>query len=466
MKTLPSVTPTAEQATVVDDAAPGYWLIRGAAGSGKTTTALLRLKFLVRYWRERRTDLGLSGPVRVLVLTFNRTLRGYIDELAQQQIQSGPEVTLEVSTFGAWAQKLLGRVILDRDATEAKIVRLAGADFPWDSRFLTDEVGYVLGRFMPEERAGYLDVERTGRGAAPRLDRPVRERLLRQVIEPYEAWKAERGVVDWSDLAVELATTKATMPYDIVVVDETQDFSANQIRAVANHVAPDFVCTFIRDTVQRIYPNYFAWRDAGVDIPGARSRRLRKNYRNTKQIAAFARPLVEGLEAVEDGSIPDFTGCDRDGPVPTVLHGKYSRQVAWALDYVRERVRGDQTVAFLHPKGGGWFSELRKQLDTAKIPWVSLTREAEWPDGEEQVALSTMHSAKGLEFDHVLLLGYDADTVEAGDEVGDVIAEQQRRLLAMAAGRAREGVVVGYRAEAAPPVAQFMDDATYALVEL
>lgn len=130
MKVLSNVTPTPEQALVIDDDAPDYWLIRGAAGSGKTTTALLRLKFLVRYWRDRREDLGLTGPVRVLVLTFNRTLRGYIDELARQQIQAGPEVDLEVSTFGGWSQGLLGRVVLEHGPRDARLRSLAGSDFP------------------------------------------------------------------------------------------------------------------------------------------------------------------------------------------------------------------------------------------------------------------------------------------------------------------------------------------------
>src|SRR3954462_3545430 len=133
MKTLGNVTPTPEQMTVVDNDSPGFWLIRGAAGSGKTTTALLRLKFLVMYWRDRRADLGLKGPVRVLVLTFNRTLRGYIDELAHQQIQAGPEVDLEVSTFSAWAQGLLGRVILEHQPRDAQLRQLARDDFPWDA---------------------------------------------------------------------------------------------------------------------------------------------------------------------------------------------------------------------------------------------------------------------------------------------------------------------------------------------
>ena len=72
MKPLGVVTPTPEQLTVIDDGSPGFWLIRGAAGSGKTTTALLRLKFLVRLWRERAKELGASEPVRVLVLTLQQ----------------------------------------------------------------------------------------------------------------------------------------------------------------------------------------------------------------------------------------------------------------------------------------------------------------------------------------------------------------------------------------------------------
>jgi superfamily I DNA/RNA helicase len=329
VKTLGNITPTPEQALVIDDDSPGFWLIRGAAGSGKTTTALLRLKFLVRYWRDRREDLGLSGPVRVLVLTFNRTLHGYIDELARQQIQAGPEVDLEVSTFSAWAQGLLGRVILDREPRNAKLRSLAGQDFSWSPEFLLGEVDYVLGRWLPEDRRQYLTAERTGRGAAPRVDRPLRERLLDQIVEPYTAWKTDSGVVDWSDLAVQLVARKVAAPYDVVVVDETQDFSANQIRAVVNHVADEFVCTFVRDTTQRIYPNFFVWRDVGVEFgaQGRRSRRLLRNYRNTRQIAEFARPLVEGVEAVEDEALPDFTSCVGEGPKPHVLRGRYSLQL-------------------------------------------------------------------------------------------------------------------------------------------
>jgi DNA helicase IV len=469
MKTLGNVVPTPEQAKVVDDDEPGFWLIRGAAGSGKTTTALLRLKLLVSYWRDRHEDLGLPGPVRVLVLTFNRTLRGYIDELASQQIQAGPTVDLQVSTFGAWAQGLLGRLILDQHPRDDQLLAFAAGGFPWRDEFLLGEVDYVLGRWLPEERAQYLVAERTGRGLAPRVDRPLRERLLGQVIGPYVAWKAERGLMDWSDLAVALALQRATALYDVIVVDETQDFSANQVRAIANHLADEFVCTFIRDTTQRIYPNFFVWRDVGVDFgpTNRRSRRLRNNYRNTREIAAFARPLVAGTQRLEDGALPDFTGCTREGRKPTVLRGIYSAQLDWTIDYLRSDAIGvEDTIAFLHPKGGGWFRHLRNRLDAEEIPWTSLTREAKWPDGDEQIALSTMHSAKGLEFDHVIILGYNAEVVQHGEGEDDDLLDTQRRLLAMAIGRARKSVVLGYKPSDVPRPMGYLNDETYDAVDL
>ena len=86
MRVLRDVRPTPEQLKILARNQPGLEIIRGAAGSGKTTTALLRLRSLIGVFLSRKHRQEREEPLEVLVLTFNRTLRGYIEELAEQQL--------------------------------------------------------------------------------------------------------------------------------------------------------------------------------------------------------------------------------------------------------------------------------------------------------------------------------------------------------------------------------------------
>lgn len=49
VKVLPNVGPTPEQLQIVMNTKPGVFVVRGEADSGKTTTALLRLRQLSRF---------------------------------------------------------------------------------------------------------------------------------------------------------------------------------------------------------------------------------------------------------------------------------------------------------------------------------------------------------------------------------------------------------------------------------
>ena len=149
MRILPAVTPTPEQLKILADSKPGFVLIRGAAGSGKTTTALLRLRQLCDTWLMRNQRLGVDDPVRVLVLTYNRTLQGYIAELARQQVADHRYLQLEVSTFGKWAVDLLGRTEILDHADTARLPRPHLVGFPASESFLVEEIEYLLGRFEP-----------------------------------------------------------------------------------------------------------------------------------------------------------------------------------------------------------------------------------------------------------------------------------------------------------------------------
>ena len=274
MRVLPSVAPTPEQLKIVSKTTAGIEVIRGAAGSGKTTTAILRLRGLTGLFLNRRKSSNSQKPVRTLIVTFNRTLRGYVEELAHQQAATGAQVELTVDTFGHWAFELLERPkITDDDKRRSRIKQL-GATIPLKGDFLCDEVDYISGLYLPTSRNAYIDAKREGRGVAPRVDKELRQRILTEVIPPYAAWKKQNGLSDWSDLEVALATKVVGVPYDIVIVDETQDFSANQIRALLNHTAQESAVTFILDSAQRIYARGFSWSDVGIKLTPNNSHRL------------------------------------------------------------------------------------------------------------------------------------------------------------------------------------------------
>ena len=226
MRTLSNIKPTPEQLKILVDADLGFRVIRGAAGSGKTTAAILRLTQLCHARISHRHRHNSIEPVRVLVLTFNRTLRGYVMQLIEDSVPVSNQIQLTVETFGRWAWTLVrSRHLIDEHDVKnilrpfLEAVGIASADLD----YFFDEINYIMGRFPPDKREQYLKARRSGRGRAPAVPSTLRTKLLTDVIEPYESYKSTNGYVDWRDIALEVATVKG-QGYDIVVVDEAQDF--------------------------------------------------------------------------------------------------------------------------------------------------------------------------------------------------------------------------------------------------
>ncbi len=438
MRILSVVKPTPEQLPILLHDKPGVLAIRGAAGSGKTTTALMRLRQLCATWVARKHRLQLDAPVRVLVLTYNRTLEGYVRYLAGEQVAPNSELELRVATFAAWAIDTLGWS--PSQGVDSVAQEIAVRD-ELDTQFVLDELDYILGRFAHDDLEAYLGIEREGRGLAPRMDKVARRRFLDEVVLPYCELKAHRGLRDWNDLAVDLAAESDGPRWDVVIVDEAQDFSANQVRAVLAHLSEEHSVTFVLDAAQRIYPRSFTWGEVGVRPVG---RRLNSNYRNTKEIAQFASGIVAGMAVGDDGALPNFESAKSHGELPVLLRGGFDAQTDWVIaNVVEPAVLIGESVACLHPKGGGWFSRLSGKLDERDIDWVDLSRNRVWPEGDVAVALSTIHSAKGLEFDHVVVIGLNREVTPHGEDEGDAGFETLRRLLAMGVGRARKSVTLG-----------------------
>ena len=408
-----------------------------------------------------------SDPVRVLVLTFNRTLRGYINQLASEQISLSTDIVLTVETFAGWARSLIGyQGAIDESGEEwiRSLLRDIGVPAK-DEDYFVGEITYVLGRFPPNQREEYLGATRSGRGRAPAVPRELRRRLLDEVIAPYEVRKSRTGTIDWNDIALRTADLPSR-GYDIVIIDESQDLSANQMRAVLAHLDEDHVTTFIIDAMQRIYPQGFLWRELGIDMRPEMVFTLARNHRNTAEIVRLASSLIRDLPLEDDGMLPDDDTCEESGRRPEVVTGKYSAQIGYMLNCVQPRLASGETVAILQPRGGGWFNCARQMLRHQNIRYCELTRNPEWPTGPELLALSTIHSAKGLEFDHVLMPGLSDEVTPHGNEDGDGTLDSLRRLIAMGVGRARKTVMLGYKPGERSTVFDLIDRDTYDLVEV
>lgn len=247
------------------------------------------------------------------------------------------------------------------------------------------------------------------------------------------------------------------------MIDEAQDFSANQLRAILHQLAPQSITTIVLDSAQQIYKRGFSWKELG--IIQAEYFKLHRNYRNTRQIAEFAIRLLQNANIAfnEDATLPILAEITRQGEKPIVVQGRFNQQMTSIFDFIHHNVDlNEQSIGFLHPKGGGWFDEVRQQLGTRNIPFAEISRQSDWPQGHGNVALSTIHSAKGLEFDFVFIVGLEQRHFNLGEgdhEDSDYTAAL--KLIAMAITRAKENVIISYRPATCPAFLSHLDPQTY-----
>lgn len=70
-----------------------------------------------------------------------------------------------------------------------------------------------------------------------------------------------------------------------------------------------------------------------------------------------------------------------EGTIPTVISGKFSAQLAYVVNQIKSAVDLDsESVAFLHPKGYGWFKTVRQVLASRRLAYVELSAQEDWPE--------------------------------------------------------------------------------------
>ena len=269
MTTVSLPRPVGRQREVLYLPAAGHTVVLGAAGSGKTTLAILRSLYL--------SDPSTAHGGRTLLVTFNRCLVTYMKHLAGKI-----ERSVDVRNYHHFARGYLGsrnklgrNEICQRDerldfiAAAVKTANAAGMrnvtlDRP---REFFDEEFQWIQRHGVENPQEYVDAERIGRSTR------VRKAERASLFDLYKRYLDRRRQAgkryDWDDLASavrqELAADETDRLYRHVVIDEGQDFSPEMLRSLAAAVPRNGSLTFFGDIAQQIYGYRMSWRSAGLN---------------------------------------------------------------------------------------------------------------------------------------------------------------------------------------------------------
>lgn len=419
--------------------------VLGGAGTGKTVLAMHRAKWLA----EHRTAEGQ----KVLFTTFTRNLAGDIEQNLRTLCAAATLAKVEVKNLDAWvhgfmrSRKLEHRIVYDRkqDAAlqawqAAMAVRDTKLDLPED--FYEQELEQVILAQGITARDQYRTARRTGRHTV--LSRALRDAVW-PVFEEYRGQLSSRKLKEVDDAYREVAELLQNDPerqadYAAIVVDETQDFGPQALRLLRAMMpsGPNDLF-FVGDGHQRIYSRHrAAMSKCGIDIRG-RARKLYLNYRTTDEIRRQAVALLEGCEIddLDDGHDETLRYKSLShGPAPEVVNvtgmEAASKEIIRLIRAFRAGHAPSEAPSLCVIAPNEKTREaMARQVQAAGFNGVTITAQTNHADSHEVIHFATMHRAKGLEFDGVLVVApetYFGDPETTG---------QQRKLMYVALTRAK-----------------------------
>ncbi|KAA6182220.1 hypothetical protein F2Q65_18235 [Thiohalocapsa marina] len=356
---------------------PAPLVIIGSAGSGKTALTLEKMKdasgdilyvtrspFLVQNARDLYYANGWESEDQNLdFLSF----REYLESI---QVPKGKEITPRV--FHGWAarQRLSKELKDSHRVFEEFQGAITGTDpeRPYLSRGDYLALGIKQSIFATETRAEVYDL-----------------------FEKYLQFLDEQGWFDPNIVSHDWLS-RIQPRYDFVVVDEVQDLTNVQLLLILRALRDPTQFLLCGDSNQIVHPNFFSWskvktlfwREQGDGAPADLIRILNANFRNSPQVTEIANRLLH-IKHARFGSVDRESNYLVRSCGPT--HGrvgllKDSDQVKRDLDR-RTANSARFAILVLHPEQK---SEVRKHFRTPLV--------------------FSIHEAKGLEYENVLLYGF------------------------------------------------------------
>jgi len=271
----------------------GPVLILAGAGSGKTTTIISRLAYLIE-------AVGIP-PANTLTLTFTNKAAKEMKERSLAMMEENgayPPLLCTFHKFGLLFLKfnihLLGRqnnfVVIDTD-DKKRIIKKINSELP--TPLIASEISRYKNSLLSPDEA-YKQAEL------------FNYKQIAEVYREYETYLNENNLVDFDDLIAltyklldenpELAE-QTSQKYQYIMIDEYQDTNELQLKLIQKLCTSHNNICVVGDDDQSIY----GWRGAHIrnimefdeDFEGTHVFKLEENYRSRAPILKTANALIE-----------------------------------------------------------------------------------------------------------------------------------------------------------------------------
>lgn len=375
---------------------PAPLVLIGAAGSGKTAVTLAKLR-------------EASG--RVLFVTLSSYLARAAQDLYAAHGYENPSQEVEFLSYREFLETL--RVPVGRELTLAdfrgwfdrhrQAARMLGEV---DAHALYEEFRGVLGAHPdgPLDLAGYCAL-----GARQSLLPPEHRPAAHALFGRYRQWLDEAGLFDANLVAHAWRNDPAALAdvgFDFIVIDEVQDLTPVQLALVLATLKQPGQFLLCGDSHQIVHPNFFSWSAVKsmfwYGLAGAAGQRqtlhvLQANYRNTRRVTEVATRLLK-LKQARFGSV------DRESSF--LVRGTASEEGTVTLVAARDSA----------------LRALDEATRQSARHAVIVLRDEDKAAAKARFCtplVFSVHEAKGLEYEHVLLFELVSGQRAAFGEVCD-----------------------------------------------
>jgi ankyrin repeat protein/AAA domain-containing protein len=381
-------------------------IVVGSAGSGKTALTLEKLKHVEgevlyvthsAYLAQNARDLyyanGFEHPGQEAVFL------SYFEFIESIHVPAGREATWR--DFAGWFARMR-QAFKDIDAHQA---------FEEIRGVITAGAGGVL------TREDYQAL-----GVRQSIFPADRRDALYDLFEKYRAWLAEARCFDLNLIAQEWQTLAAPR-YDFVVIDEVQDITSVQLALVLKTLKKPGHFLLCGDSNQIVHPNFFSWgqvktlfwRDPQL-AERQEVRVLTANFRNGREASHVANQLLK-IKQRRFGSI------DRES------------------NFLVQAVGGDEGQVLLMADKEGAKKELDQKIRQSTQFAVLVMRDEDKAEARKHFAtplLFSIHEAKGLEYENIVLYRFVSDHRAEFAEIVAGVAKQDLAADSLEYRRARD----------------------------